>query len=211
MAQFKTAWLSLDWEDNIIFCIIDFQGSCDFNTWVSDVQLANSLLAEHPLHVPDTSLHVHIIAQMSTELCSEYHRSDHDRSLESIIEFNAWLHQVQSIDERVHSQSCEWLAIMKQVHSASMTITQQLKAASASFASCLSASPTATNQSLPAPVIANSFPSSCPTPSGALHADEVAIPFPQLTKAQKTLLSSYQDCYKCREFYMDHISTSCPW
>jgi len=30
MAHFKTAWLSLDWEDNIIFYIIDFQGPCDF-------------------------------------------------------------------------------------------------------------------------------------------------------------------------------------
>jgi len=107
MGHFKTTWLSLKWEDDIVFHIIDFQGYHDFNTWVSNVQLANSLLAEHPLHAPNTSLHAHIIAQMSTKLRHEYCCSDHDNSLASIVKFNAWLHQVQSIDERVCSCSRE--------------------------------------------------------------------------------------------------------
>jgi len=211
MARFKTTWLSLDWEDDIVFRIVDFQGSHDFNTWVSDVRLANSLLANHPLHVPDSSLRAHIIARMSTELHHEYRRSDHDKSLVNIVEFNAWLHQVWSIDEHVHSCSREWLAAMIQVHSASTNITQQLNAASASFASHISAGPVAPNHPLPTPVIANSFPSSRPPPAGTPHHDEATASFPCLTEAQKLLLSSHRGCYKCREFYTDHISTGCPW
>lgn len=57
MTHFKTTWLSLDWKDDIVFHVIDFQGTRDFNTWVSDIWLANSLLADHPLHVPDFSFH----------------------------------------------------------------------------------------------------------------------------------------------------------
>ena len=211
MARFKTTWLSLDWEDDIVFRVVDFQGSRDFNTWVSDVRLANSLLANHPLHVPDSSLRAHIIACMSTELRHEYRRSDHDKSLTNIVEFNAWLHQVRSIDERICSRSWEWLAVMTQVHSASTNITQQLNAASASFASRISAGPVAPNHLLPASVIANSFSSSCPPPAGTPRHDEATAPFPCLTEAQKSLLSSHRGCYKCREFYTDHISTGCSW
>ena len=71
-----------------------------------------------------------------------------------------------SINECMHSDSHKWLAAITQVHSASATITQQLNAASASFTSCISTSPTVPNLTLPTPVVPNSFPS-----SDAPHAD----------------------------------------
>ena len=48
-------------------------------------------------------------------------------------------------------------------------------------------------------------------PSGAACPDEAAVPFPHLTDTQKTLLLNHHGCYKCQEFYTEHISTSCPW
>jgi len=99
---------------------------------------------------------------------------------------------------------------MTQVYSASVSITQQLNIILASFASCISSGPVAPIHPLPALVIANTFPSRPPS-TGTPHHDKAAVLFPCLIDAQKSLLSNHHGCYKCHEFYTDHISTGCPW
>jgi len=211
ITQLKKTWLSLDWEDDIVFRIINFQGPRKFNAWVADVHLANSLLPDHPLQVLEASFCTHIIARMSAELCSEYQQSNHEQSITCITDFNTWLYLVHFLDDRVCSQSCEWLAAITQVHTALANITQQLNAVSASLAAHIGPAPGSLNHPLPPPVTANSFFSACLPPSGAARPDEASLPFSGLTLKQKNLLSAHRGCFKCCKFYADHIFSSYLW
>ncbi|KAG2144235.1 hypothetical protein DEU56DRAFT_910589 [Suillus clintonianus] len=183
--EVRSYWLPADWADAVRQKMLSStQGSKPFNEWAVEVQSKNTLLRDTPSHLNDTNLQYHLESHMHPDLTAEYRT-------EQITEkdLRKWIEKVRLLDD-------------KRVH----LLAKHKEAAEAAYR--VERGKVNVDKKLTSSTRFNSKQTQ--SASNPSSSNKTFVRLPLLTDDERQLLRDNHGCFKCREPFVQHSSSTCP-
>ncbi|KAH7903753.1 hypothetical protein BJ138DRAFT_979514, partial [Hygrophoropsis aurantiaca] len=182
MTLLRTKWLEANWQARIRQRLLSSrQNHRPFYEWAVELQSINAILRDDLAHLSIAQLRFQLEANMNSSLHNE---CEHEKASDEP-DFDDWIDLVKRIDEKR----------VRRMHEHQQAIEAYVRS---SGAKSFSTSRTTTNSSSTSSNVLAAAP----------HITFVRLP--PLTDQERQLLKDHRGCFKCRHFYVNHLSTSCP-
>jgi hypothetical protein len=185
LITFKKKFLPRTWEDDLVQDQIAIQGSVNFLTWVNKVRNANDELkaAKSPYHIPEDRFRLHLLPRLSDGLKRLYKANNGVAPGAT----KGTLDAISDFDDWL--ERLQLLELDLQAARGSGWVAHATKAGNV--------------------LRDSSVPNTPNNVSTSTHAYSSSTPLVPLTDAEKDLLKLHHGCFKCRVFYVEHISRNC--
>jgi hypothetical protein len=182
-------WLNPGWEQEVKLLILSSsQGSMPVSDWILLLECTNALIKGTTCELNDAELRNHIQSHVHPDTMST---ATHTK-LHLIVDFPAYKCGLRTIDDACVRADELLQAAVKQMITSTVTATHRVN-------------------SRPTHNYTNNASSSNNNNNAALTATSsvTSLHVPALTSSKRTLLQEHEGCFKCRDFYADHLSRNC--
>jgi hypothetical protein len=181
MVEFRAAYLPEEWEQDLRGDILSMsQGDSTFWNYAVNLQSKNSLLKGTTSHLTSEKLRHQLEANMEKRLAT---KCRNEANVNNEQDFTKWINMVKRVEEMLIADRKEVQDLMKTNREATRR-TSALTEPSRRY---------------------NSAPSS----SNSTSTSKRRFP-PRLTDYEKKILAENEGCFKCRRFFVNHRSPTCP-
>jgi len=189
MTTVRANWLDPGWEQEVKLLILSSsQGSMPVSNWIMLLECTNALIKGTTCELNDAKLRNHIQSHVHPDTMSAATHAE----LHLIVNFPAYKHGLRTINDACVRVDDLLQAAVKQMITSTVTATRRVNLCPAhnytNNASC-----------------SNNNNNTTSTATSSVPSSRV----PALTSSERTLLQEHEGCFKCHDFYADHLSRNC--